>query len=172
MDKKRLEKLLASPEHDFTSICGTYHPSLIERNDATPGTEEWAEIICREYGAARDRFEKNQSDVSRYKQILAHPRGKSEEAICRGCLEAAKRQMDADFVSITLFEQGIRQLDDLERYVVVGRCAKKLKWEAFTYPDSGKKMSSNKVSSLLHSGLQNLADVMLDMFSYALEPCG
>lgn len=172
MDEKRLEKLLAMPDRDFNADYRACCPPVVETTDAVPGTEEWADVICQAYAETVSRYERNKSNIPVYQDRIAHARAKCEHDINEDRLRLAKEQMAVDIEYISLFEQAVLQLDESERYVILGRYRDKIKCEDFVSPDTGRKLSTGAFYNLLHSGLQKMADEMLDYFSWLYAACG
>lgn len=168
MTRNRLEDLLARPYKDFNEQYTGHCADIISHIHAQPGSPEWADAVCQEYGAANERYKKNQALVAVCEERIKHSREDCEAELYRDRIQRLRAQMKVDFDYILLFEEGELELDDMERFLVGGIYKDHKTWTELFHPNTGKKMSNNAISKLKESALDKLSDAMVDYYLWLL----
>lgn len=168
MTKNRLEDLLARPDKDFNAQYTGHCADIISHIHAQPGSPEWADAVCQEYGAANDRYKKNQALVAVCEERIKHAREDCEAELYRYRMQQLRDQMKVDIDYVMLFEAGEMELDDMEKYVIAGFYKEHKTRAEFFHPVTGKKMSNKAISELKKSALDKLSDAMVDYYKWLI----
>lgn len=134
MTKNRLEDLLARPYKDFNAQYTGHCADIISHIHAQPGSPKWADAVCQEYGAANERYKKNQALVTVCEERIKHSREDCEAELYRDRIQRLRAQIKADFDYILLFEYSELELDDMERFWVDGIYKEHKTWQSSSTP--------------------------------------